>query len=114
MANPEKKAESTSEMSGAGCLVRMGWMVFGSLAMVLCIVTIARHTGSFLSVADAVLWALVPVLIWLRHIDITRMKGQTASGQPATLSHWKRYAGLLLAFSLVAWAAAHAFAWFRG
>ena len=114
MANPEKKVEAASQMSGAGCLVRLGWMMFGNAALVICIGMIASHTGSFLSAADAVFWAVVPVLIWLRHVDITRMNGQTASGQPATLSHWKRYTGLLLTFSLVAWAAAHVIAWFRG
>ena len=114
MAQPEKKPEPASQMSGAGCLVRLGWMMFGNAALVICIGMIAGHTGSFLSAADAVFWVVVPALIWLRHIDITRMNGQTTSGQPATLSHWKRYAGLLLAFSVVAWAAAHAVAWFRG
>ena len=114
MVQPEKKDEPDSQMTGAGCLVRLGWMVFGNVAMIICIGLIANHAGSFLSAADAVFWGVVPALIWLRHVDITRMNGQTASGQPATLSHWKRYAGLLPAVSLVAWAAAHAVAWFRG
>jgi hypothetical protein len=115
MAQPEKKAEQPGhQMSEVGCLVRLGWMMFGNAALVICIGTIANHRGRFLSAADAVFWVVVLVLIWLRHVDITRMKGRTASGQPATLSHWKRYAGLLLAFSLVAWAVAHAVAWFRG
>ena len=115
MAQPEKKAEQPGhQMSEAGCLIRLGWMMFGNAALVICIVTIANHRGNFLSAADAVFWVVVLVLIWLRHVDITRMQGRTAHGQPATLSHWKRYAGLLLAFSLVAWAVAHAVVWFRG
>jgi hypothetical protein len=101
-------------MSGIGCLVRLGWTLLGTAALVICIRAIAIHTGSFLSAADAVFWAVVPVIIWLRRVDITRMSGLTLDGRPATLSHWKRYAGLMLACSLVAWAAAHAFAWFRG
>ena len=114
MAQPEKKVDPADQMSGVGCLVRLGWMMFGNAALAICIVTIATHTGSFLSAADAVFWVVVPLLIWLRHYDITRMHGQTTSGQPATLTHWKRYAGLLVAFAVVAWAAAHAVAWFRG
>ena len=114
MAQPEKKSESAGQMGGAGCLVRLGWMMFGNAALVISIGMIANHTGGFLSPADAVFWAVVPLLIWLRHYDITRMNGQTTSGQPATLTHWKRYAGLLVAFAVVAWAAAHAVAWFRG
>ena len=114
MANPEKKADAASQMSEAGCLVRLGWMMFGNAALAICVGTIAGQAGMSLSIADAVFWAVVIVLVWLRHFDITRMHGQTAGGQPATLSHWRRYAGLLLALSLAAWAAAHAVAWLRG
>jgi hypothetical protein len=114
MAQPEKKADPANQMNEVGCLVRLGWMVFGNAALVICIGVIASQKGILITAADVVFWAVVPVLIWLRHVDIARMKGLTVSGQPATLSHWKRYAGLLLALSVVAWAAAHAVAWFHG
>jgi hypothetical protein len=114
MANPERNVDPIDQIGGAGCLVRLGWMMVGNVVLAACAAAIATRTGSFFSAADVVLWAVVPILIWLRYVDITRMKGQTAGGQPASLSHWKRYVGLLLACCLVAWAAAHAIAWFRG
>lgn len=114
MANPDGNVNSADQISGAGCLVRLAWMMIGNVALAACAAAIATRTGSFLSAADVVFWALVPILIWLRHVDVTHMKGQTVTGQPASLSHWKRYVGLLLASCLVAWAAAHAIAWFRG
>jgi hypothetical protein len=116
MAHPENKvASETRDGQGpAGCLVRLGWFMFGNAGLVACIGIIASHKGNFLSAADLVLCVIVPVMLWLRYVDITRLKGETASGQPATITHWKRYVGLLLAFSVVTWAAAHAIAWLRG
>ena len=114
MANPETKVSSPDQITGSGCLVRLAWMLIGNIVLAACVVNIATRTGGLFSAADVVLWAVVPILIWLRYVDITHMKGQTAGGQPASLSHWKRYVGLLLAACLVAWAAAHAIAWFRG
>jgi len=113
MEEPRPQNDSKQDQ-GSGCLTRLSWMIFGNAALAICIVQIASHTGGFLSAADAVFWGVIPALIWLRHFDITRMGGRTASGEPATLSHWKRYAVLLLAFALAAWAAAHAVAWFWG
>jgi hypothetical protein len=114
MAEPDKKVDAANQMTGAVCLVRLIWMMFGNGALIICIGVIAAHKGSFLSVADAVFWVVVLALIWLRYVDITRMKGMTVFAQPATLSHWKRYVCLLLGFSLAAWAAAHTLDWFRG
>jgi hypothetical protein len=113
VAEPDKKVEATDQMTGAGCLVRLIWMMFGNGVLILCLIFIAGHKGSFLSAADVVFWVVVPALIWLRYIDITRMKGMTVYAQPATLSHWKRYVGILLAISVLAWVAAHFLDWFR-
>ena len=110
MPNPEKRDEPSHQVSGTGCLVRLGWMMFGNAALAICIGTIASCKGVSLSAVDAAFWLIVPILVWLRYIDITRMNGQTAAGQPATMSHWRRYAVLLPALSLIAWVAAHAMA----
>lgn len=114
MAKIAKTVEPANEMSGTGCLVRLGWMMFGNAALLFCAINIVNHRGSFFSIADAVFWPVVIFLIWLRRFDITRMKGQTASGQPATLSHWKRYSAGLLIFAVVLWSVAHAMTWFQG
>jgi hypothetical protein len=113
MSAPETHVESTSQ-TGAGCLVRLAWMAFGNLALAICLVFIAQHTGRLFSASDAVFWAIIPVLIYLRYLDVTRMKGQTAAGEPASLRDWKRYVALLLIICLVTWIAAHGFAWLRG
>lgn len=114
MASAQKKVEPGNQLSRAGCLVRLGWMMFGNAVLAICAISILSHRSGFLSAADAVFWPAVILLIWLRRFDITRMNGLTASGQPATLAHWKRYVWLLLAFAFVLWSAAHAIAWFQG
>lgn len=114
MAAPERMSDSNPEMSGAGCLIRLAWVFAGNAVLFICLVLIARHRGSSLSPADAVYGAMVPVLVWLRWLDLRHAKASTPAGQPASLAPWKRYVGLLLLASAVAWSAAHAFAWMRG
>lgn len=113
MADSEKKVGSPNQTHACGCLVRFGWMLFGNVALITCLIIMFNHRGSFLSVADAVFWTTVGALVWLRHFDVTRMGGRTAEGRPASLSHWKRYTRLLLVFSLLVWSAVHAMTWFR-
>jgi hypothetical protein len=47
------------------------------------------------------------LLIVARYVDITRFKGDTAYGEPATLAHWRRYALSLLVGSIVVWVVIH-------
>lgn len=110
---PETNVEPAGEYTGAGCLVRLAWMAAGPLVLVISLVYVAEHTGSFLSASDAVFWAAAGLMVALRYLDVTRMKGQTASGKPATLRQWKRFTLLLAAFCLLAWAGAHLIAWLR-
>jgi hypothetical protein len=47
-------------------------------------------------------------MIIVRFLDIKFLDGQTATGEPATLAHWRRYAVLLIVISAIIWSAAHA------
>lgn len=96
----------------AGCLVRLAWMVVGNVVLVLSLICVARHRGSFLSVGDAAYWTAAAGSMAIRYVDITRFGGRTVTGEPATIRHWRRYAAVLLPAALVAWGAAHAIAWF--
>lgn len=111
MPTPEKHVEPPSQISGYGCLVRLGWMFVGNVLLVLCAIAIAQR-GRSLSWVDAAFWALIASLLGLRYLDIARMGGQTATGQPASMSHWRRYVAFLLVFALALWFGAHAVAWF--
>jgi hypothetical protein len=115
MAQPPRNFQSPQtpdQTTGSGCLIRLAWMVVGNGLLLVCAILIAGHKESLLSVTDAVFWAAVPVLAWLRRIDIVRLNGRTIDGRPATLADWRRYVKLLPAIALALWLAAHAAAWF--
>ena len=115
MSKPDQVAPpaSPSPMRGLGCLTRMAWMLFGVVILFLSAISIAGHRGS-LSTADVVFWVTVVGCIVMRYVDVSRLSGRTVTGQPATMRHWRRYAGLLLFGAGIAWGLAHAIAFFNG
>ena len=105
---PTEVARSAPEY---GCLIRLVWLVLGSGILFFILISIISHRGTFFSALDGAFGATVVILIAVRYIDITRLNGQTASGEPATLAHWRRYSVMLLSCGAAAWAVAHAIAY---
>ncbi|MCE5326557.1 MAG: hypothetical protein LLG01_09085 [Planctomycetaceae bacterium] len=100
---------SSVEVGGAGCLIRLAWMLAGPAALAICFVEIAQDQG--LSSADAIFWIVAGIMAWLKRVDIMKMHGRTADGRPA---NWKKYLMILAGVCLALWAVAHAIAWYRG
>ncbi len=94
-------------METGGCAMRLLWMFVGNAALGISAIQIAKSHDGFLSLWDLVFWLIAPGLVALRYVDITRFKGTTAVGTPATLDHWKRYVKMLIPAAIVIWAAAH-------
>ena len=90
-----------------GCLVRVAWMFLGNFALVILAALIASHSQRPFSPSDILFWSVVVLMIALRYVDIRYLKGSTATLQPATMAHWRRYAALVLGVSLFIWALAH-------
>ena len=120
MTKPEKRstpvpaptpAEVAPGTSGYGCLVRLIWLVAGSGILIFIWISILSHRGTFLSIFDGAFGATVVLLITVRYIDIAWLNGRTASGEPASLAHWRRYSVMLLSCGAAAWAVAHAIAY---
>lgn len=88
-----------------GCLLRLFWMAFGNMALVL-ITTVIVKRGAF-SAVDVAYWLVVVALIVVRYVDITRFAGRTASYEPATLRHFRRYVFGLLASAAAVWTCIH-------
>jgi len=111
---PERKNQEVVPHEGTGsCLARLCWMVIGNVILLVCAVSILGHHSSFFSVADLIFWATIALLIGVRYLDIKRLKGLTAAGEPASMAHWRRYVGILLAVCAAAWGAAHAAAYLQ-
>ena len=92
--------------SPAGCLSRLFWMGFGNIALLGAALSIYKSAGW--SIADLLFWLIVGLLFGARYFDIVRYKGTTVHGEPATATHLKRYAPLLLAVAAAVWAVARA------
>lgn len=100
----------TAPREPTGCLgtfVRLSWMMFGFGVLFFLVMKIVR-LGRF-SAFDALFWAVVAGMVGLRHFDITRLGGLTASCEPATLRDWRRYALGLVGAAAVLWISAHIF-----
>jgi hypothetical protein len=95
-------------------LVRVGWMVVGHGLLLLVAVQIAVSRQGFFTEADLAFWLTVASLLGLRYLDITRFHGQTVTGEPATLSHWRDYAVVAVMFSLGLWLLSHGLAMLAG
>ncbi|MCE5279421.1 MAG: hypothetical protein ABFD92_02225 [Planctomycetaceae bacterium] len=112
-ANKTESANSPGDISGSGCLLRLGWMLLGPAALVICIMKIIRNPVVELSFADAVFWGVVIIMAVLKRVDITKMHGRLADDRPATLEHWRRYLLILGALAVAVWAGAHGIAWYQ-
>ena len=110
MEAPEKRSEPP-----AGCVLRVFWMILGNLVLFFCAFFIADKPGAFLkfSLFDIVFAAVAVALLAARYIDIRYLNGTTAVGAPASMTHYRRYALILVAASVGVWVAAHGIAALR-
>lgn len=91
----------------AGCALRLFWMLISNAIVYASLAVIAMEGAAFPSPLDGVVWVTVVLSILARRIDITRWSGKTASGEPATLAHWRRYAATVLIVTAAASALVH-------
>ncbi len=102
--------KDSKQSHASGCLTRLVWFVIGNVVMVGVAVGIAGKKGVLLSALDAWFWGVVVVMVIARYVDISRLEGMTASGQPATIRTWRRYVLFLGLVALTFWGGAHGLA----
>ncbi len=108
---PETNDQTNSPQGRAtGCLARLFWMILGNVCLLGCAKAISDRGAHALTPADLVFWTFVAALIGVRYVDIKRLEGLTAAGNPATITHWRRYVLFILVFSAIIWGSAHAIA----
>ena len=86
----------------AGVPLRLFWMLFGHAIVFLSLGIIMVDELAFPSILDGVIWITVVLMIVARRIDIVRCRGTTASGEPATLTHWRDYTRNLFFIAVIA------------
>lgn len=103
----EQQQSAQLARDASGCMLRVYWMLFGNLFVVVAAFYVVQGEG-VLTVRDLVFWLLALSLIAVRYVDIHYKHGSTAEGQPATLQHWHGYALKVLGISLPLWLATKA------
>ena len=103
--------ESVKYDPPAGCLLRMFWMIIGNSLLFICAVYVLHYQIRFISTVDLVYWMTILAMLAARYVDIRRFGGTTATGEPATPAHWRRYAVWLLVGALIIWIGIHLLAW---
>jgi len=99
--------DSESSSSGLGALARLGWMLFGPLAIFMTLLGISTRPSWDLGVRDVLLALFLGGSLWIRYVDITRFQGSTSDGAPATLQDFRRYASGLIVLTGGAWTLTH-------
>jgi hypothetical protein len=100
--------QTTDKQRGAlAILARIFWMFLGNFTLMVCAANIFMGESKSTRTSDIIFWCVVPAMIIIRFLDIKFLDGQTATGKPATLSHWRKYAVLLIIVSATIWAVAH-------
>ena len=92
---------------GLSAFVRFGWIAIGFVALVMMTLSIANHPEWRFGWRDAVFWGVALGTGILRYIDVMRLGGETANGEPATPRDLRNY---LLGLSVIAtatWCLAH-------
>ena len=89
--------------------VRPFWMFLGLFALLICAANIFMGESKSTRTSDIIFWCLVAAMIIVRFLDIKFLDGQTATGEPASIKHWRRYAIVLVVISAAIWTGAHLF-----
>ena len=97
--------------SHAGCLVHLFWMGAGNAILILCLFHIIHNHVRGLVLIDLGYWLTIVAMVVARYVDINTYHGDTATGELATLTHWRKYALRLVAGGLVVWIVIHLLTW---
>jgi len=97
--------------SHAGCLVHLFWMGAGNAILILCLIYIIHNHVRGLAIVDLGYWLTVMAMVAARYVDIRSYHGDTATGEPSTLSHGRKYAVRLVIGALFVWIIIHLLTW---
>lgn len=101
-----RESQDTAPAGCAGLIARITWMMAGNAALAVIAVLILQAGSP--SALDVFFWGVVVALLAVRYVDVTRLGGLTADGEPASIGHWRRYALYLVGATAALWTLAHA------
>ena len=103
---PKEAPANDNAQSSFGCLARLTWLLGGNVALGMLLLAIMEERPWTLTTVDALFWLAVAGVIGIRYVDVARLGGTTASGEPATHEHFARYAVRFATAWTLAWVGA--------
>jgi hypothetical protein len=91
------------QQSGLGYLARFIWMLIGPAVAIISLMVMFQNQQGRFSSADTVLWCAIVACVGLRYLDISRLNGLKATGEPASIADWRRYAIVVVVVALAIW-----------
>lgn len=88
-------------------LVRVFWVLLGNAILLISAIFIIQDENWKFHASDVVFWVTVAALLLARYLDIKFYGDSTSEGRPASMSHWRKYAAVLLIISTAVWVLAH-------
>jgi hypothetical protein len=110
MSHSNDDFSTSSAMNVISVFVRLGWFMLGPGVMFLSFFAITQH-GNSISWADGIFGLAAAACLVLRCVDVAFLKGQTGSGEPATMNDLWRYSIKLVIIVWALWGAAHGIAY---
>lgn len=96
-----------AEAGGAGNLLcRLIWMFAGPVTLAIVVYHTVAQGDVWFAMRDIVFAAAVALMIGARWVEMRSGKAQTATGEPATMAHFRRYITVLLPVVAIVWLAA--------
>ncbi len=92
--------------SGPAILGRLSWMMVGPFVLAICAVSIAQRGGGSLSPLDLVYVLVLCGMLIGRWSEFRLSRPLTATGEPATAAHLRRYVRATGGLGLAIWVAA--------
>lgn len=106
-------ASTPTTTSFSAALGRLTWMLLGPFFLVLTIFAIVRGEKSWWTGADLTFFVVLAAMLLGRCLEFRGGHPETASGEPATPAHLRRYLVVAGAGGLLAWVAANLL-WYWG
>lgn len=86
---------------------RVTWMALGPMVAMLAAVGIISHGRGWVTYVDAIFAVAVALTLFGRWFEMRFGNAMTASGEPATWGHFRRYVMALIPVAAAAWVAAN-------
>jgi len=104
-ANSENFQVDKQSSAGAA-FARLYWMLLGNIILICIAIAIYKGRNIF-SRLDIFYLFIVLSLAYIRYFDIKHCGGLTSTGEPATISDWRRYSLFLATIALTVLVVVH-------